>query len=329
MASFLCRVPGSRKSTHRRGVLLLIVMACILIAGLAMVAISRQSLRMATDSIHAEQELQRRWGVASMQRTLLKAAPKILDDLEKQSRIAGSTGPHPSVVSTEVLLGGVKFDALIADEQAKLNLNLAYHLRGESHVRQMAERLKGGGELRLRVTAEVPSAGLASRTRPSDEDDEDEDSPPPPPAFRNWGQVFDLTHAHSTSTQSSSFGRGGTWQLPTATQKLTCWGRGEVNLARASDEVVVETCRPLLGPGVARRLVNEYREYPDRSLQQTALKLKMDERDTLQLGQLVTTRSSTFSLWLNVSSPGGNQQWFAVTSRKDEDGLSTDRFRLR
>ena len=61
----------------RKGVLLLVVVACILIAGLAMVGIARQSLRMATAAVNSESELQQRWGVISLQRTLLKGAPLI------------------------------------------------------------------------------------------------------------------------------------------------------------------------------------------------------------------------------------------------------------
>ena len=187
---------------QRRGATLLIVVACIVLAGLAMVGVTRQSLRMATDSVQAEIELQQRWATTSLQRTMLHSAPRIFADLEQRSLAAGNIGPFPSSVQTELLLGGVRLNAVLADEQAKLNLNAVYHSRGVSATELAAQKMKGFSGLRTRLSPEVPSTARGrrigdSRETTEDESSEDEiDAPPPTPAFRHWGQVFDLSLIH-------------------------------------------------------------------------------------------------------------------------------------
>lgn len=309
---------------RRRGLLLLIVVACVLIAGLAMVGVARHSLRLATDSVKSESELQQRWGAISLQRTLLRSAPGIFADLDKRSLAAGNTGPFPSTVRSEILLGGIKFDVLLADEQAKLNLNSAYHERGKITAEQLARKLKGVGGLRVRMLPEVANAsrgtGSAGRRKTAEDQADDSEIRPPPAAFRHWGQVFDLTHSPS--------GVAASQLVPAATARITCWGHGEVNIARAPDDVIEETCRAALGPGVARKLVKQYRENPMLNVQQIALQLEVNEREISALGQLVTTQSSTYSLWLNSTSLNGTQRWLAVAAPTEEVGVTTERFQF-
>jgi len=305
---------------ERSGVLLLVVVACILIAGLAMVGIARQSLRMATAAVNTESELQQRWGVISLQRTLLKGAPVIFKNSDKASLIAGSKGPFPSKVRSEVLLGGIKFNLLLADEEAKLNLNSAYHRRGKNTAQQLAERMKGVGALRVRLMPEVPSADNRQRNDSGASDEESAESETSlPAAFRHWGQVFDLA--------SISVAVPPGQMIPNASSKLTCWGRGAVNITRAPDEIIEETCRTALGPGVARKLVSQYRENPTQNIRQIAVLLKVDEEDVNALRQLATTESATYSLWLESTSLNGTQRWFAVTSTRDE-AITTERFQF-
>lgn len=309
---------------RRRGVVLLIVVACIVIAGLAMVGVTRQSLQLATASLESESELQQRWGTISLQRTLLHSAPKIFADLDKRSLATGNAGPFPCTVGSKILLGGMKYDVLLADEQAKLNLNFAYHARGKNIAELLARKMKGRGELRVRMMPEVASAAPSSHTvgrrDAAERADDEPDMPPPPAAFRHWGQVFDLAYSRG--------GRVASPLLPLATSRITCWGRGEVNITRAPNDVIEETCRAVLGPGVARKLVSQYRENPTLNVQQIARQLDVDSQELRALGQLLTTQSSTYSLWLTSASLHGTQRWFAVASPSDEVGITTQRFQF-
>ncbi len=295
-------------------------MACILIAGIAAAGVARQSLRMATDSIAAQLELQSRWGVISLQRTLLKGAPVLFNTLEEQARAASREGPYPNSIRCTVMLGGVRFDALLADENAKVNLNYVYHKRGMSHARRLVGQMNNIGAVQVRLMPEVTSASMAviQPAARNEAEEGEEDPPPPPPAFRHWGQVFDLTRNQGALTGSSL--------LPASTAHLTCWGRGQINLARAPDKVIEQTCELVLGQGVAQRLIREYRENPTHSIQQIARQMKVDDQDAAELQKLVGTQSWSYSIWLTVSSSSNAQQWFAVSAPTEERTIRTDRF---
>ena len=99
-----------------------------------------------------------------------------------------------------------------------------------------------------------------------------------------------------------------------------------MNITRASDEVVEESCRTLLGPGVARKLVREYRENPALSVNQVAMQLEIDDLKRQDLSRLLTTQSSTYSLWLHSMSLSGTQRWLAVAAAVEGQGIRTDRF---
>lgn len=314
-----------RYTQHRRGALLLVVVACIVLASLAMVGVTRQSLRLATRSIESETELQQRWGTISLQRTLLHSAPQIFAELDKRSMVSDEPGPFPNTVRSEVLLGGIKFDALLADEQTKLNLNLAYQTRGKTTVEQLVREQLGPSGLRVQLSPEVASTtrGIASwsgapTTTPRVDNEIDVSSTPP--AFRHWGQVFDLSNAAGSLPANQL--------LPAATLRLTCWGRGEVNIARAPDEIVKETCRPALGPGVATKLIRRYRDNPTLNVKQIAMQLEVKDQELRELGRLITTQSSTYSLWLSSTSLNGTQRWFAVAASQDVGDITTERFQF-
>ena len=316
---------GPQRSSQRRGVALLIVVACIVVAGLAMVSVTGKSLRLATDSVEKEAQLQQRWGVISLQHTLLTSAPKLFVDSDKRMRESGNTGPFPNSLQRDIVLGNIQFQCVLADEQAKLNLNAIYQRRGRSATALAARKMNEIGGLRLRLAPEVADTakqGMAKAQTLADEEQMEFEDTPITPAFRHWGQVFDLSRLESLQ------GIPASQLLPAATSKLTCWGRGEVNITRATDDVVEESCRTLLGPGVARKLVRQYRENPVLNVNQVALQLEIDDLKRQDLSRLLTTQSSTYSLWLHSTSLHGTQRWLAVAAPIEGQGIRTERFRF-
>lgn len=316
-----------RRRRRRKGAVLLIVVACIVVAGLAMVGVARQSLRLATASVEEEVELQQRWGTISLQRTILSSAPKMFTDSDKRMLAVGNSGPFPNTIRSRVLLGGIEFDAVLSDEQAKLNLNRVYQSRGQSVTQTIAEKMKGLGGIRIRLLPEAVSTARGRRSErridagsSADVDQDELEKPEPPSAFRHWGQVFDLSN--------SPAGIESNQLLPAATTRLTCWGRGEINITRAADDVIEEACRTALGPGVARKLVRQYRKNPTLNIRQIAMQLDVDESELDELNQLLTTQSSTYSLWLHSTSTNGPQRWFAVASPAGAVGIKTERFQF-
>ena len=108
---------------------------------------------------------------------------------------------------------------------------------------------------------------------------------------------------------------------------MTCWGRGEVNIMRASDDVIAETCRTIVGPGVARKMVQRFRENPVIGIEQVAMQLDVEPQDRVGLRRLLTTQSSTYSLWVASHTLNGPNLSLAVATSVEGSGMRTERFR--
>lgn len=309
-----------RKPARRRGFLLLVVVACVTIATIGMVGTANQSLRLARQAMAAQSELQQRWGALSCERTLLSGAPTIFKEFDARARRAKSKLPVPSTVRASVLLGGVRYDMLLADEDAKVNLNAVYHWRGLIHVQRTVQQLVGPGLLPVRLMAEASSASLGKPLGTRSPKRGPEVQVAPPPAFRGWGQVFDLAAARPVGA--------GTERLPDLTRRMTCWGRGRMNVRRAADELVLEACRLVLADGAARRLLRKYREDPQRDIRSVMEQVELSAADAAALTDLLGNESWCYSLWGKTTATGLTKHWFAVAEWDDEGALRTTRFEL-
>ncbi|MFZ5828655.1 MAG: hypothetical protein ACOY3P_01135 [Planctomycetota bacterium] len=310
------RQRGTQFRGSHRGFLLLVVIVCIVLAGLAMVGVARHSLRLAEDAVTAQRELQLRWGAVSCQRTLLAVAPSLFTGLEKRHRDANTAGPAPSSARARILLGGVRFEMLVADEDAKANLNTIYHRGGRGAAEGAARRLSANPLLPVWLVPELASsASQARRPRPQEES---EDAPPVPPAFNHWGQVFDLARVPPVIDATTA--------LPAATSRLTCWGRGRVNIARAPDDALIEVCRVAISETAARRLVREYRETPLRGIPQLISLAGVRPREAADLAELLGRESYCYSVWVDAATPQRRMHSLAVAERDDNGALRTWRY---
>jgi len=302
---------------HRRGVFLLFVLAALVMVGLMMVGVARQSLNLATQAVDAQDALQRRWGTLSCQRAALAVAPSLFEELERRATQKKSKAPAPSVLSTSVALGNLRFDLILSDEDAKVNLNAVYHRRGRAFVQQAVVQLAGGAALPIQLLPEVAHVPLPVATARRSK--EDQPPPPPPvPAFRHWGEVFDLTHASDAA--------GGASLLPTTTAQMTCWGRGRINVRRASDAAVTAVGRLIVNESVVRRAIEKYRVNPLQTLDQILEQLNVKEQDRVALGELLQTQSDCFAVWIRSQSPKKIDHHLAVSEREEEGSIRTTRF---
>jgi hypothetical protein len=303
---------------RRRGFLLLVVMACVTIAALSMAGTAGQSLRLARQALAAQQELQQRWGVVSCQHTLLRGAPALFAEWDTRARRAKTKQPVRSTVHASVLLGQVRFDMLLADEDAKVNLNAVYHRRGLVHLQRVVQRLVGPGSVPVRLMAEVASLAAASPLGTRLQPGKREGVPPPARAFHGWGQVFDLAAAQPPGAAVE--------RLPDLTTRVTCWGRGRMNVRRAADELVLEVCRLVVADGAARRLLRKYREDPQREIRWVMDQAQLSTADATALAELLGNDSWCYSLWGMTAGAGFGKHWLAVAERDDEGAIRTARF---
>jgi hypothetical protein len=196
---------------------LVVTLGLLVLSSTLLVAVGRMAVQHALAAREAQEELQRRWGVISCQQAVMPFAEKILANAEAQQK-----RPVP-LLKSRVLMGNQSFDLIVADEQAKANVNAmleSMHDRStvESHLRQ---GMSGSGlvnNIHLHP-APIKTASTQPASQPASA----------PMGVPRWidgmGQVFDsVTPGQLVSSGSA----------PPA-QRLTCWGTGAINILRASE----------------------------------------------------------------------------------------------
>jgi hypothetical protein len=191
-----------------------------------MVAVGRGAIRHATAARLAVDDLQHRWGVISCRTAVLPYAESVLLFVETQSHTA-TPRYHESVQ-----LGEERFDLTIADELAKANVNqLLDHTDRPSAETRLRQGLSGTGmsiNVLLRPSATpLYAASSAPATSPAT-------APATQPTglpqwISGFGQIFD-----DASPDRLLELQGGV----RATDLLTCWGGGHINIRRIPPEAL-------------------------------------------------------------------------------------------
>jgi len=207
-----------------RGYVLVMVLGLLVLSTTLLVGVSRLAVRAAVGARQAEDDLQRRWGVASCRKAVLPHVEAILSGLEQERR-----RPAPNY-AVEVRLGAMTFDMIVSDEQAKANVNAilseADLALAETRIRQALSGSGMANHIKLRATIGgllQPIRGNAT-TRPAATQPLSNASAL---AVGAWGQVFDV----ASPVQLLRATPGGRSPLDV----LTCWGTGAINIRRASD----------------------------------------------------------------------------------------------
>jgi hypothetical protein len=207
---------------RRRGYVLVVTLAVLVLAAGLMVGLGRAAVRHAVRAGEARDDLQRRWGTASCRQAVLPIAERLLAEEERRRG-----GPVPALTAA-VRLGGQRFDLTLADEQAKADVNALLaaapdRATAENRVRQALTGYGLADRVRLRPDPRPPSAppptgdptAARAATRPS--------AVPQrvavPRPITGLGQVLD---AVGPEPWRKSPAGGG----PAAIDLLTCWGGG-------------------------------------------------------------------------------------------------------
>jgi hypothetical protein len=294
-------------------------MMTIAIAAILLAAVARHSLLLALQAAEAQESLQRRWGATSCQRVFLEQAEDILKQVsDDPHQNADREKDPPDHATMRIVLGGMVFDLLLADENAKLNLNIIYQMRSPDEVRRVVrESADAGSRLEVRL---LP---LQTKSTQADE-----------PVFDSWGEVFALNRAARDGPVPE--------RLMSATTETTCWGDGRLNILRATEWRIRRLCRYLLAPATVDHLLQWRREYfagqqearrqsaagqqasqanannPTAAVNRTdqdclaaLVQLGLGQNEEQQIGALLTCRSTCHSLWLTVTE--GQRTWCSCT----------------
>lgn len=278
--------------------LVLVLLAAVGLAGLA-----RRSMLGALESRAGVEELQRRWAVTSLRSTLSMSIERLLEEAERggASPLSNSdqTGDVPKVylnapqarVRQTCHLAGVRYDLVLTDEQAKLNVNHLIGRDGRSRaqlaVKRLVRRTLASNASAIKVNFQrTGRGGGGART----------------PMLLGFGQLFD--HASPTYLVGEGHRKG-------VAETLTCWGDGKVSLRRAPDEVIEQACEKDLGKGVVSSLLAARKQNPYRDLNGIVKGMRDVDGDRLtKVFKHVTDRSTCHGLW--IIAHGEQRAWYTL-----------------
>src|ERR1700733_6313778 len=255
----------------RRAFVLVMVLALLTLCALCLAGLARRSLVAGEQAAQAASDLQRRWGVLSCMHTILPQANELLETAAAKLPAQAQVWPLPANVSTEFELGELHFSVLVADEDAKANLNtICRNDADDPHaVAALVEELAAGGD---GVAAHVEAAGGDANHRTQ--------------AFRGWGQVFEPAETACPGEYAA--------KLRDTTHDITCWGSGRLNVIRASDDSLRLVCRNQISPDLLAKLLARRRDPGLTGLDSLLNELALGTTDRLTLQRPFTDSSSCF-----------------------------------
>lgn len=294
---------------RRRGYVLVVTLAVLVLASTLLVTLGRSAMRHAADARAATTDLQSRWGSASCRQTILPLAERLLETEERR------TGRPTPTLSRSLRLGGQTFDLILADEQAKADVNallLATEATAaESRIRQALSGYGLANKVRLRPD-------VALRPRVAD--------PSAPPAIGGYGQVFDDVPADALLRRPIGGG-------PAPAELLTCWGGGRINLRRASEPALrLALSPPMTAIEIGRLIDLRDRAFfgesgtspigptiggrgPLRRIVESAALTG----ESARAASMLSDGSTRHSLWIIATSPGRRDVSFAVLDTSEID----------
>jgi hypothetical protein len=289
--SFRCANRSARRAprTPRGAFVLVMVLALLTVCALCLAGLARRSLDAGEQAATAQIDLQRRWGVVSCTRTYLPLAKDLLEAEAARLPTAAQVWPLPSSVVASFDLGDLHFSVLVADEDAKANLNAIVRDNpdGPRTVASLLEQLTAGIDgLAVEVQPLPTQTSLNQATGRSSQ---------VTAAFRSWGQIFEPAGAGAPGEFAA--------RLRDTTRDITCWGSGGLNIQRASDEAIRLVCGNQIAPDILAKLLARRHELGMTGLEPLldGLALRTTDRSTLE--RLLTDRSSHYSLWILIQSP--------------------------
>lgn len=285
--------------TQKSGFALLLVLLVIALAGTAMAALARRQGLLAVQAVRAQRDAQLRWGMLSCRNLLLSQAEQILQAAQQKEQL-----PQPEA-SFGVDLGAVRFEMVVADEQAKANVNLLAQRLSQRDLQHRLEELvaKEANALTVRlIPLKYPEKAqqVSQGELPGDD----------MVLYESLDQVFQYDSVSSLFGPSA--GRGSQ-----ARRRVTCWGDGKINIHRAEIEVLRAMLGDTLDESDIQALIHDRAGQSSWNLIRAIAELELSEEQLVKVKQILTTESHCYSLW--ICARDGFRQHYSLRILYTED----------
>jgi len=266
------------------------VLVVLAVAGSLLGLCAHRTSRRALEAGVRERTLQRRWAIRSLEAVCLPRAEAILTEAGPEE------GPPPASVRQTLDIGGTTFDLVVADEQAKANVNQVTAIRRTDGVRTCANTLSEGRWVLQVVPRPVEVKTGEIRT--------------PRIVYASLEQVFRGTAPEDLL---------GAVDRPGPAERLTCWGNGKVNFRRSPVAVLRVILEGVLTEYQLHRLVTLRDEQPDAGLREILAAMELDDEVRREAEKCLAETSACHSLWIVVR--GRTRQWhrLSVTQQGDAE----------
>lgn len=218
-------------------------------------------------------QLQEKWAFTSARLAILGEAERLFGDSDAFYESEGTGWPFPSSQQGEFEMGGVTYHLLLADEQAKLNLNTVYKHQANNLSQLLLELQRNySAAIKLRTEAAYPQL-TADQKNP----------------FHTLGQIVDFPKM--PYSQKNADGLVG------FTQQFSYGQKTRLNVQRASDETLRNTARLVLSQAETEELIESRYGYVG-SLSDWLRSVDLPSRRLLPLRRLLGESSQSYSLWV-------------------------------
>ncbi len=287
----------------RSGYVLVLVLVTLILAATCLVQLASRTRERRVQGIDAVESLQEKWGQLSCERATLGQAAAHFERVEKNT-MPSVDSPFPSQVRQSLEFGGMRFDMLVADENAKASLNLVLEVSAESD-----EVKTGRREIDATLRALVPPRFVTElQLRPT-------------LPSQYWGQIFDLQAIQQRHDRVRV--------LAEATQRISLTGLGPLNVRRAQKDVIRAVAASVVPEGQADRIVETLAETPNSDVEIVLRRTIKDKAEREMLALLLSDRSANFSVWTEVWASGTPRSLSFRERYVDSEGeVRTGRFLL-
>ena len=274
------------------GYVLLLTLILLMMVGVGLASVARQSHAAAVEAGRQEAELQRRW----LARTAEDLLPHVDDWLRADAESLGV--PRPALRWTSTI-NGHEVQLTVADEQAKANVNALWERSEPAAARPDVEDLLRAAEPaafpRLRPVEDFHVMAAAAKSDWA--------------TFSSYEQLWPPEAVRSIVTSVGN---------EAALHHVTLWGDGRLNVARASRISLEAVLQPLLARGQLEELIRWQNAAAvvaagsesagtGHPIAPAALNshdllnsLELTERQAGEVARLITTESRSFSVRLII-----------------------------
>lgn len=292
----------TRSHPREHGYVLVFTLLLLAIAATAVASVTRASLIRALQAKEATQDLQQRWGEITCRTTFLSQAKAILEDDNTQADAPTSTK------RTSITLGALEFEVIVADEQAKANVNTLY----KRHGRHKTERLIKDHLRESDLSATVRLTPYAQTSS------ESQSAANTLPVFGSLGQVF-------TNLSASELIEPNGDQSSVA-NTITCWGDGKLHFRRTTAFALKLACEGEVDRDTIDRFIEIRNQSPELNLEGVLSHLPVTQDKKDRFTEILTDTSECYSVWVVSRSPKRTRYSLTVSQSSPEDSTAVSTY---